>query len=127
PVLRPADVHCPGRQLLPAPGGAVARSAERDGRHLLLRRPVAAAQAFPDPGPGGGAADLRLEAAQPVTSRILDLAGANGLMLLAGAGLLPLLRLARTRRELVARLPLAYTVGLVATGVAAAELAVVSV
>jgi hypothetical protein len=61
-----------------------------------------------------------------VTSRILELAGANGLMLLLGAGLLPLLRLAHSRRELVVRLPLAYAIGLVTTGSIAAELTVIS-
>ena len=48
-------------------------------------------------------------------------------MLVLGAGLLPLLRLARTRRELLLRLPLAYAVGLAATGILAADLAVVDV
>ena len=38
-----------------------------------------------------------------------------------------MLRLARTRRELLTKLPLAYAVGLAATGVIAAELAVVNV
>ena len=62
-----------------------------------------------------------------MTARILVLLVSNGLMLLLGVGLLPLLRLARTRRDLLTRLPLAYAVGLVATGVLAAELAVVDV
>jgi hypothetical protein len=52
---------------------------------------------------------------------------ANALMLVLGAGLLPLLRLAETRRELVARLPLAYAVGIAGTGILAAELALVHV
>ena len=51
----------------------------------------------------------------------------NGLMLALGVGLLPLMRLSRTRRELLARLPLAYAVGLAATGVLAAELAIVDI
>jgi 4-amino-4-deoxy-L-arabinose transferase-like glycosyltransferase len=62
-----------------------------------------------------------------VTARILSLVLANLLMLGLGAGLLPLLRLARTRRELVAKLPLAYAVGLAATGILAAHLALVGV
>jgi hypothetical protein len=62
-----------------------------------------------------------------VTSKIVAIAGANALMLVFGAGLLPLLRLAQTRRELLGRLPLAYAVGLAATGILAADLAVVDV
>ena len=62
-----------------------------------------------------------------MTGRVVALLVSNGLMLVLGAGLLPLMRLARTRRELVARLPLAYAVGLAATGVLVAELAVVDV
>jgi hypothetical protein len=62
-----------------------------------------------------------------VTSRIAALALANLLMLVLGCGLLPLLRLARTRRELLLRLPLAYAVGLAATGILAADLAVLDV
>jgi hypothetical protein len=62
-----------------------------------------------------------------VTLRILALAAAQLLMLVLGVGLLPWLRLARTRRELVSRLPLAYAVGLAATGILAADLAVVDV
>src|SRR5689334_13938601 len=60
-----------------------------------------------------------------MTGRILDLLALNLLMLALGTGLLPLLRLAGSRRELLERAPLAYLVGIVATGVAAAELAVV--
>ena len=48
-------------------------------------------------------------------------------MLALGCGLLPLLRLARTRRDLVVQLPLAYAVGLAATGVLAAAPAVFGV
>jgi hypothetical protein len=62
-----------------------------------------------------------------VTSKIIAIAGANALMLVLGAGLLPYLRLAQTRRELLTRLPLAYAVGLAATGIIAADLAVVDV
>lgn len=62
-----------------------------------------------------------------MTSRIAALALANVIMLALGCGLLPLLRVARTRRELLAQLPLAYAVGLAATGILAAELAVVGV
>jgi hypothetical protein len=62
-----------------------------------------------------------------VTSKIVAIAGANALMLVLGAGLLPYLRLAATRRELLSRLPLAYAVGLAATGILAADLAVVHV
>ena len=59
-----------------------------------------------------------------MTTRILELVLANVLMLLLGCGLLPFLRLARTRRELVTRAPLGYAVGLAATGIAGADLAV---
>lgn len=62
-----------------------------------------------------------------MTGKILALAGVNVLMLVLGCGLLPVLRLAATRRELLARLPLAYAVGLAATGILAADLAVVDV
>ena len=48
-------------------------------------------------------------------------------MLLLGCGLLPFLRLARSRRELLTRAPLGYAVGLAATGIIAADLAVVHV
>ena len=50
---------------------------------------------------------------------------ANALYLAVGVGLLPLLRIASTRAELVARLPLAYLVGLAATGILAAHLALI--
>ena len=62
-----------------------------------------------------------------MTSNIVAIAGANVLMLVLGAGLLPLLRLASTRRELLMRLPLAYAAGLAATGILAADLAVAHV
>jgi hypothetical protein len=53
--------------------------------------------------------------------------GVNVLILALGAGLLPRLRLAHTWRQLLGRLPLAYAVGLAATGILAADLAVVAV
>jgi hypothetical protein len=62
-----------------------------------------------------------------MTSKILEIVGANALMFVLGMGLLPLLRLVSTRRELLARLPLAYAAGLAATGILAADLAVVDV
>jgi hypothetical protein len=62
-----------------------------------------------------------------VTSRVEALLLANLLVLAVGCGLLPILRLARTRWEIVVRLPLAYAVGLAATGIAAAELTLVGV
>ncbi len=62
-----------------------------------------------------------------MTSHVVALLLANVLMLLLGCGLLPFLRLARSRRELLTRAPLGYAVGLAATGILAAELAVVHV
>ena len=62
-----------------------------------------------------------------MTGRIVELVGANGLMFVLGTGLLPVMRLARTRRELLLRLPLGYAVGLAATGILAANLAIVHV
>jgi hypothetical protein len=62
-----------------------------------------------------------------MTENVLALVVANVLMLALGTGLLPLLGLARTRRELVAKLPLGYLVGIAATGILAANLAVVDV
>jgi len=62
-----------------------------------------------------------------VTVRVLDLLAANLLMLVLGVGLLPILRLASSRRELVTRLFLAYLVGMAATGILAADLAVVDI
>jgi hypothetical protein len=52
---------------------------------------------------------------------------ANALYLAIGVGLLPLLRIAGDRASLLARLPLAYLVGLAATGIVAAHLALVDV
>jgi len=60
-----------------------------------------------------------------MTAHVVLLVLANVLMLALGAGLLPLLRLAATPRELLLRLPLAYAIGLSATGVIAANLALV--
>jgi hypothetical protein len=62
-----------------------------------------------------------------VTSRIVAIVGVQLLLFVLGAGLLPVLRLASTRRELLARLPLGYPVGLAAGGILAADLAVVHV
>ena len=62
-----------------------------------------------------------------MTGRILAIAGVQVLLFVLGAGLLPVLRLAATRRELLARLPLAYPIGLAAGGILSADLAVVHV
>src|SRR5207248_5200031 len=62
-----------------------------------------------------------------VTGHVVALCVANALMLGVGAGLLPVLHLAETPRELLLRLPLAYAIGLAAAGVVAAELALVDV
>ena len=51
----------------------------------------------------------------------------NALFFAIGVGLLPILRVARTRDELVARIPLAYMVGVAATGILAAHLALIDV
>jgi len=48
-------------------------------------------------------------------------------MLALGAGLVPMLRSVRSRRELLVRLPLAYPVGIAATGIVSAHLALVHV
>jgi hypothetical protein len=52
---------------------------------------------------------------------------ANALFFAIGVGLLPILRIARTRDEVVARLSLAYLVGVAATGIVAAHLALVDI
>ena len=52
---------------------------------------------------------------------------ANALYFAIGAGLLPLLRIAPDRGSLVERLPLAYPVGVAATGILAAHLALIDV
>ena len=59
--------------------------------------------------------------------RVAGLLGANALIFVAGLGLLPWLRVARSWRELVARSGLAYLCGLVLTGIVAAHLALVHV
>ena len=59
--------------------------------------------------------------------RVAGLLGANALIFVAGLGLLPWLRVARSWRELVARSGLAYLCGLVLTGIAAAHLALIHV
>jgi hypothetical protein len=62
-----------------------------------------------------------------VTERILALVVANLLLIVLGVGLLPLLRLAGTRRELLTRLPLAYAVGIAAGGILVAHLSLLHV
>ena len=62
-----------------------------------------------------------------MTGRILALVAANVVLLVLGVGLLPLLRLAHTRRQLLTRLPLAYAVGTAAGGILVAHLALVHV
>lgn len=62
-----------------------------------------------------------------MTGSLLGLLAANVLYFAVGVGLLPLLRVARTRDELVERLPLAYLVGVAATGILAAHLALIEV
>jgi hypothetical protein len=59
--------------------------------------------------------------------RTVALLGANALMFCAGLGLLPLLGVARSWRELVARSGLGYLCGLVLAGIVAANLALVRV
>jgi hypothetical protein len=58
---------------------------------------------------------------------VIGLLAANLLYFAIGAGLLPLLRIARTTDELLERLPLAYMAGLAATGILAAHLALIDV
>ena len=58
---------------------------------------------------------------------MIGLLVANVLFFAVGLGLLPLLRIARTRGELLARLPLAYLAGTAATGIVAAHLALIEV
>jgi hypothetical protein len=59
--------------------------------------------------------------------RIAGLLGANALMFTAGLGVLPLLGVARSWRELVARSGLAYLCGIVIAAIVAAHLALVRV
>jgi len=58
---------------------------------------------------------------------VIGLLLANALYFAIGTGLLPLLRIARDRATLVERLPLAYPVGVAATGIVAAHLALIDV
>jgi hypothetical protein len=58
---------------------------------------------------------------------VIGLLLANALFFAIGAGLLPLLRIAPDRSSLVERLPLAYPVGVAATGIVAAHLALIDV
>jgi hypothetical protein len=58
---------------------------------------------------------------------VIGLLAANLLYFAIGVGLLPVLRIARTTGELLERLPLAYLVGVAATGILAAHLALISV
>jgi hypothetical protein len=62
-----------------------------------------------------------------VTGSLAGLLLANVLYLLIGIALLPLLRVARTRAELSARLGLAYMLGVAATGALSAHLALIGV
>jgi hypothetical protein len=62
-----------------------------------------------------------------VTGHVWAIVVANLLILVLGCGLLPLLNLARTRREMLTRAPLGYAVGLAATGILSADLAIVYV
>jgi len=59
--------------------------------------------------------------------RIAGLLGANALMVVAGLGLLPVLGVVRSWRQLVARSGLAYLCGIVVAGIVAANLALVRV
>jgi hypothetical protein len=62
-----------------------------------------------------------------LTGSLAGLLFANALYLAIGVALLPLLRVARTRGELAARLGLGYMVGVAATGALAAHLALIGV
>jgi hypothetical protein len=62
-----------------------------------------------------------------VTGRILALVAANLVLAVLGAGLLPYLRLAHARRQLLTRLPLAYAVGIAAGGILVAHLSLLHV
>jgi hypothetical protein len=62
-----------------------------------------------------------------MTGSLAGLLFANVLYLAIGVALLPLLRIARTREQLLARLGLAYIVGVAATGILAAHLALLGV
>ena len=62
-----------------------------------------------------------------MTREVAGLLLANVLILATGVGLLPLLRIARTRQEIVARAGLSYLVGLAFVGVVSATLSLVRV
>jgi Ca2+/Na+ antiporter len=62
-----------------------------------------------------------------MTGSLGGLLAANVLYLAVGAGLMPLLRIAPTRDDLVRRLGLSYLVGVAATGILAATLALVRI
>jgi hypothetical protein len=62
-----------------------------------------------------------------MTGSLLGLVVANVLYFVVGAGLLPILRVVRTWREAFERLPLAYLLGICATGILAAHLALIEV
>jgi hypothetical protein len=62
-----------------------------------------------------------------MTGSLAGLLFANALYLVIGVALLPLLRIARTRGELAARLGLGYMLGVAATGALSAHLALIGV
>jgi hypothetical protein len=62
-----------------------------------------------------------------VSGSLVGLLAANVLYFCVGVGLLPLLRIASTRAELLERIPLAYLVGVAATAIVGAHLALVDV
>ena len=62
-----------------------------------------------------------------MTGSLAGLLVANGLYLVIGVALLPLLRVARTRSELAGRLGLGYIVGVGAMGALSAHLALIGV
>ena len=62
-----------------------------------------------------------------MNTSVVEIGAANACMFLSGVGLLPLLGVAQTPRELVRRIALAYPVGLAATGIVSATLVVFDV
>ena len=62
-----------------------------------------------------------------MTGSLVGLLAANVLFAAVGVGALPLLRVARTWSELIARAPLAYPLGVAATGILAGHLALLGV
>jgi hypothetical protein len=62
-----------------------------------------------------------------MTGSLLGLVAANVLYFAVGVGLLPILRIARTWGEALTRLPLAYLLGVAATAILAAHLALIEV